>query len=649
MRSFSLCSADRVAQTNNCLTIKRSPSHKTDTNGSLPFPVAFSSNPGSTNGNVSPRQNGPLNTLRSCTSPQMRESWSSSKTSESSSPQVPGSPLSLNTFSDSSCSSRAPVYDSPQMSVTTPDFDPNFSPQPQVTSPGFDPNNLSPRTPVDDNNVKFPSNGELNEDDQKVLDWLIDLKLASYFHNFQSHGYDMISIRAITPEDLNIMDIKKTGHRKKLLSEIAKLPPSNELPRIKPDDVGSWLARLNLQEYEQNFIEGGFDDIDFLKDLDKNDLDMIDIKKKGHQKKILMAVQQLSDLELTAILDEVVAETPRRGLSVNGRSYSDQILQEFFPSNFPNINIALSQSHGMYNSNSGGSLSDHSPTQRSPSTPVKQKVPPPVGHRTSNGAAPKPKLKPKPIRSNSTTNGYYSRSSSESLNDSGTLGNNALNSSGEIQGDQEEVVSSSKSRNFFKEQERKASISSQEGYERKPSLTSLSSFDGSPTNTIRRNGSVTKAPPIKPKSIKSIPENDNVFVNTAKPPPPAPPTRSDSIKSNHLVVEVENGKYVNGINGHSDDAPALPLKSKSISSDNVSPVPQSYPSPPSGFASPSDMSYPNHISIVPPPPTEINGNFYNHSLKKKDSIDEAFGSTDDLLNDLMADIDDFSAQLDAMF
>lgn len=34
---------------------------------------------------------------------------------------------------------------------------------------------------------------------------------------------------------------------------------------------------------------------------------MIDIKKKGHQKKILMAVQQLSDLELTAILDEVVA------------------------------------------------------------------------------------------------------------------------------------------------------------------------------------------------------------------------------------------------------------------------------------------------------------------------------------------------------
>lgn len=30
------------------------------------------------------------------------------------------------------------------------------------------------------------------------------------------------------------MDIKKTGHRKKLLSEIAKLPPATELPKMKP-------------------------------------------------------------------------------------------------------------------------------------------------------------------------------------------------------------------------------------------------------------------------------------------------------------------------------------------------------------------------------------------------------------------------------
>ena len=34
---------------------------------------------------------------------------------------------------------------------------------------------------------------------------------------------------------------------------------------------------------------------------------MIDIKKKGHQKKILLAVRALNELELTAILDRAVA------------------------------------------------------------------------------------------------------------------------------------------------------------------------------------------------------------------------------------------------------------------------------------------------------------------------------------------------------
>ena len=72
-------------------------------------------------------------------------------------------------------------------------------------------------------------------------------------------------------------------------------------------DVCSWLSQLKLEVYEQNFIEGGFDDIDFLKDIDKNDLDMIEIKKIGHQKKILMAVQELRNLELTAALDQVIA------------------------------------------------------------------------------------------------------------------------------------------------------------------------------------------------------------------------------------------------------------------------------------------------------------------------------------------------------
>ena len=53
-------------------------------------------------------------------------------------------------------------------------------------------------------------------------------------------------------------------------------------------------------------MEGGFDDIEFIKDLDKNDLEMIDIKKRGHQKKLLLAVRQLNDMELTDVLDQAV-------------------------------------------------------------------------------------------------------------------------------------------------------------------------------------------------------------------------------------------------------------------------------------------------------------------------------------------------------
>ena len=67
------------------------------------------------------------------------------------------------------------------------------------------------------------------------------------------------------------------------------------------------MKLLGLQDYENNFIEGGFDEMDFIKDLDLSDLEMIEIRKKGHQKKLLLAVQKLSDVELTAELDDFVS------------------------------------------------------------------------------------------------------------------------------------------------------------------------------------------------------------------------------------------------------------------------------------------------------------------------------------------------------
>ena len=44
----------------------------------------------------------------------------------------------------------------------------------------------------------------------------------------------MISVQAMTPDDLNYLGVEKTGHRKKLLSEIARLSFANRLPNMKP-------------------------------------------------------------------------------------------------------------------------------------------------------------------------------------------------------------------------------------------------------------------------------------------------------------------------------------------------------------------------------------------------------------------------------
>ena len=38
------------------------------------------------------------------------------------------------------------------------------------------------------------------QDEQEVMRWLAELKLASYFDSFRAHGFDMVSMRAITPE-----------------------------------------------------------------------------------------------------------------------------------------------------------------------------------------------------------------------------------------------------------------------------------------------------------------------------------------------------------------------------------------------------------------------------------------------------------------
>lgn len=55
----------------------------------------------------------------------------------------------------------------------------------------------------------------------------------------------------------------------------------------------TWLRLIGLEQYIPEFMDGGFDDMDFLQDMTVEDLVAIGVKRPGHQRKIWMAVNAL--------------------------------------------------------------------------------------------------------------------------------------------------------------------------------------------------------------------------------------------------------------------------------------------------------------------------------------------------------------------
>jgi len=62
-------------------------------------------------------------------------------------------------------------------------------------------------------------------------------------------------------------------------------------------DIMTWLRLIGLEQYIPEFLDGGFDDMDFLQDMTLEDLVAIGVKKPGHQRKIWMAVQALKEAD----------------------------------------------------------------------------------------------------------------------------------------------------------------------------------------------------------------------------------------------------------------------------------------------------------------------------------------------------------------
>ncbi|XP_061535362.1 caskin-2-like isoform X8 [Phycodurus eques] len=165
-----------------------------------------------------------------------------------------------------------------------------------------------------------PFERKAEEDDgkkQAVVAWLGEFQLQFYTTHFLTAGYDLDTVSRMTPEmmssrpsclshltphlpppgDMTAIGVMKPGHRKKLMSEISKLPSADWLPDHKPANLADFLSHLGLSQYYQVLVQNGYENIDFISDISLEDLQEIGISKLGHQKKLMLGVRRLKDLQ----------------------------------------------------------------------------------------------------------------------------------------------------------------------------------------------------------------------------------------------------------------------------------------------------------------------------------------------------------------
>ncbi|XP_066545502.1 caskin-1 [Amia ocellicauda] len=98
-------------------------------------------------------------------------------------------------------------------------------------------------------------------------------------------------------KDLTAIGVTKPGHRKKITSEINKLNVTEWLPEHKPANLAEWLSMIGLGQYYQILVHNGYENIDFITDITWEDLQEIGITKLGHQKKLMLAVKKLAEIQ----------------------------------------------------------------------------------------------------------------------------------------------------------------------------------------------------------------------------------------------------------------------------------------------------------------------------------------------------------------
>ncbi|XP_073683871.1 caskin-2 [Garra rufa] len=135
------------------------------------------------------------------------------------------------------------------------------------------------------------------KDAEAIYQWLCEFQLEQYTSNFLTAGYDVPTISRMTPEDLTAIGVTKPGHRKKISMEIGNMNIPEWLPDYIPSDIGKWLSAIGLPQYQKKLAENGYDSINIVQDITWEDLQEIGITKLGHQKKLMLAVKKLTDVQ----------------------------------------------------------------------------------------------------------------------------------------------------------------------------------------------------------------------------------------------------------------------------------------------------------------------------------------------------------------
>ncbi|XP_037363676.1 caskin-1 [Talpa occidentalis] len=142
--------------------------------------------------------------------------------------------------------------------------------------------------------------------------WLATFQLQLYAPHFTRAGYDLPTISRMTPEDLTAIGVTKPGHRKKITAEISSLSVPDWLPEHKPANLAVWLSMIGLAQYYKVLVDNGYESIDFITDITWEDLQEIGITKLGHQKKLMLAVRKLAELQKAECSKYEGGPLPRR-------------------------------------------------------------------------------------------------------------------------------------------------------------------------------------------------------------------------------------------------------------------------------------------------------------------------------------------------